>query len=637
MKWVFLLLFILISINIVEGKIYLSPDEIIKGGSLIINIDEENGVYNYVPVYTLNYALVDVIRLDCNNPICYGKTVQNYFADLDPGNYLMSVYKYENSDWENIYFNVYGEVKSETSDDLKYVNNRPVVEGIPNFDLYLNEENVDVVDFDQYSYDKDGDDLSYFINGAKSIDNEFVYCNVDGSKLKCNLKKEGEINVVVKSTDGEKFDTDEFKIIVKDKISENSPPVANAGENVKAVMGEKIVLDGSESYDLENNIPSSQYFNGEPVYKWYSDDKNYGEKKKVVVKFDERGEYKIKLRVYDSLGLYDEDEILISVEDKLHCKNTETKYYPEDTKCESKWPSNEGSYLNVNTREYSCDVVEVCDDDLDYIVEEAIDCCDGSLLKDDRFEICSFANAMSEGRSKKCEALYLVKSFGSGAVYMQDYFEAEMCCYGVEGLCENEANFFKAEPFPKSNIKFDILNCQTTEQFLLGKTKPVKGWWNSDSDMSENNIALDDVPTHVSVNLLSTGTCVDYTFGLTTLLRKADYKADEVYSVETKDHAFTLVKLDGDRKYTAVDTTGNNYAIVIGGKPQGYDYCNEMQHCYNDVGEFSCPSLTEVYGCEQKAQQIGLFGFYFFLAALIMVILIIAVIYVTRRKNEKNI
>jgi len=147
---------------------------------------------------------------------------------------------------------------------------------------------------------------------------------------------------------------------------------------------------------------------------------------------------------------------------------------------------------------------------------------------------------------------------------------------------------------------------------------------------------LHDAPTHASINLLSTGTCVDYSFALTTLLRKIGYKKDEVYTVETKDHSFTLVKLDGDLKYTAIDTTGNNYAIVIGGKPQGYDYCSEMKHCYNDLGELDCPGLSEVIGCEGRSKDIGQFGFYFLIAGIV-VVGIIVFIYLSGRKNEENL
>ena len=54
-----------------------------------------------------------------------------------------------------------------------------------------------------------------------------------------------------------------------------------------------------------------------------------------------------------------------------------------------------------------------------------------------------------------------------------------------------------------------------------------------------------------------------------------------------------------DIKYTFFDTTGNNEPpIVLGNAPYGYDYCKKIKHCYNDNGEIQCPSLNEIYGCE---------------------------------------
>ncbi len=42
---------------------------------------------------------------------------------------------------------------------------------------------------------------------------------------------------------------------------------------------------------------------------------------------------------------------------------------------------------------------------------------------------------------------------------MQDYFEAEMCCYGVEELCLNPLNLYTAKPKPKTNKDLTNLRC----------------------------------------------------------------------------------------------------------------------------------------------------------------------------------
>ena len=98
---------------------------------------------------------------------------------------------------------------------------------------------------------------------------------------------------------------------------------------------------------------------------------------------------------------------------------------------------------------------------------------------------------------------------------------------------------------------------------------------------------------------MNTGTCVDYSSAITTLIRKLGYLRDEVYTVRAKDHAYNLIRFKGDDKYTIVDTTGNNYAIELNSVPQGYDYCESILSCYNDLGTQICPQLEEIYGCIQ--------------------------------------
>ena len=86
---------------------------------------------------------------------------------------------------------------------------------------------------------------------------------------------------------------------------------------------------------------------------------------------------------------------------------------------------------------------------------------------------------------------------------------------------------------------------------------------------------------------------------MTTLLRKAGYTYDEVYSVNGEGHAYNLVLLPGEGKYHYVDTTGNGKGIDLGGLPYGssYDYCKKTIACQNDFGGTVCPSNDLIAGC----------------------------------------
>jgi len=124
--------------------------------------------------------------------------------------------------------------------------------------------------------------------------------------------------------------------------------------------------------------------------------------------------------------------------------------------------------------------------------------------------------------------------------------------------------------------------------------------------MSKNSCKFSDLIAHANIledKGIHTGSCVDYSVSLTTLLRKAGYTKDEVFTTCGPGHAYNLVKFPGDLKYHIVDTTGNKpNPITLGGKPSGnYSYCSYgsgcQPACMNDAYNGNCPAKSEVYGC----------------------------------------
>ena len=354
-------------------------------------------------------------------------------------------------------------------------------------------------------------------------------------------------------------------------------------------IGQEITLDASLSYDLENNV-------AEEGYKWYSNEVLIGNGKRVRYTFP-KGEHVVTLMIVDLQGLSSEDNVRIAIRDKFVCKETNTKYFPEDTLCNKGWPSNEGEQIKINSYSYSCDTFEVCSEGLDPIIEDAMDCCSGTLTDPDKINACNYAN-QNGINTKSCQAIYIIKSLGRSATYMKDYYDAEMCCKGVKELCPSEDYLYKALPLPP-NLQNKRLKCADTLD------DAPYGEWMSSTNLQLNNIALSEVPTHASLNILETGTCVDYSASVTTLLRKLGYAKDEVYTVEASNHAYNLVKLPLDKYYTIVDMTGNNEGLKLGKVPSGYDYCRNIINCYNDLGKQVCPSNSEINGCIGIEENIG--------------------------------
>jgi hypothetical protein len=133
------------------------------------------------------------------------------------------------------------------------------------------------------------------------------------------------------------------------------------------------------------------------------------------------------------------------------------------------------------------------------------------------------------------------------------------------------------------------------------------GYWSSDTNFRSNSDSVCDVPAHASINRLSTGTCVDYSFAVTTILRKMGYSRSDVYSVNGEGHGYNLVRFPGETKWHYVDTTGNRGAEITGGTgydapTNGYDYCRKMDDgCSNDYWSQStgnCPANSNIFGCE---------------------------------------
>lgn len=230
--------------------------------------------------------------------------------------------------------------------------------------------------------------------------------------------------------------------------------------------------------------------------------------------------------------------------------NTPTRYAPPDTPCTGHFVSSKDNptmsdesksdqfridYTWTDSGlELECQFFEVCDEGLDHVIEEALQCC-SSESWDDVFRqpdpgLCRESIIDSETSCKKCTGLYIIKGLGEHARWMQGYFRDKYMNYTIGGD------------------------------------------------------TMDVTPAEKLINVHHTGICRDYALAVTTVLRKAGYLQREIVQGCDGAHCYNLVLLPGDKKWRVVDTTGNNYGINFKGLPSDYDYCSHLDErviCYN--------------------------------------------------------
>jgi len=269
---------------------------------------------------------------------------------------------------------------------------------------------------------------------------------------------------------------------------------------------------------------------------------------------------------------------------------------PKDTPCKSGWPAHEGKTFRINEKLNACDMFETCHPTLQHIAIEAAECCESGCKSSNCHKYCSkaykysdLASGLTADRFKKCAGLYLIYGLGPAAKYMQEYYDPEIEC-SSSGYDEKiDCGRYMSTVYSPNAQK---LKCQPP----VGQPKG----WTSDTDMKKNSCLFSDLPAHANMEILSTGTCVDYSISLTTLLRMVGYTTSEVYSLNGPGHEFNLVKFPGETKWNLIDTVGNypspyNPTDVPG---KWYPYCSyNIGSCANDAGEVRCPAKNMVKGC----------------------------------------
>ena len=323
------------------------------------------------------------------------------------------------------------------------------------------------------------------------------------------------------------------------------------------------------------------------------------------------GWHSVTLTVTDGSGCASRDSIELGVAPPSACSDVSPlpRYYPVDTPCQGTWPNDTES----------CQQIEVCHPGLDYIVLDAVRCCNGTASS----PACAWARAHADGDNKRCRGLYIIRAFGPDAVYMQGYALFKACCSGYPECTRTSWPSLAGTVSFREGFNQNVANlsCRQEEWGVSA--------WRSDTNMSENSAVLGLFPAHATVNILQTGVCVDYAAALTTALRKAGYNKSEAMVAASlgydlpllgdhPGHAYNLVKLPGEEGYHIVDTTGNGEGINPEGLPHYFwfvgnfmnqpvrirvfdwwvGYCSKISpYGFNDLGSVKAPASAEICGC----------------------------------------
>ena len=400
------------------------------------------------------------------------------------------------------------------------------------------------------------------------------------------------------------------------------------GSNLSA-SGTAVSLDPGSSQDLREEIIAPEdvrtFPQGESIlfqakacenepcqYLWWSDrdgilDSNQSFSRRGMT----AGWHSVTLTVTDGSGCASRDSIELGVAPPSACSDVSPlpRYYPVDTPCQGTWPNDTES----------CQQIEVCHPGLDYIVLDAVRCCNGTATS----PACSWARAHADGDNKRCRGLYIIRAFGPDAVYMQGYALFKACCSGYPECTRTSWPSLAGTVSFREGFNQNVANlsCRQEEWGVSA--------WRSDTNMSENSAVLGLFPAHATVNILQTGVCVDYAAALTTALRKAGYNKSEAMVAASlgydlpllgdhPGHAYNLVKLPGEEGYHIVDTTGNGEGINPEGLPHYFwfvgnfmnqpvrirvfdwwvGYCSKISpYGFNDLGSVKAPASAEICGC----------------------------------------
>ncbi len=162
-----------------------------------------------------------------------------YFKPDLPGTYVVVLKVFDGFLWSQ---------PSQIEIDVKDKNHPPVADAGKDLIISLDNAISGIYLDASRSSDPDGDDLTYTWDLVQKPDQSAVeFSNVEGVQVTFTPDLIGTYVLQLTVTDPQNAsDTDEIKI---DVISGNAPPIADAGMDTLATVGQETTLDGSKSFD----------------------------------------------------------------------------------------------------------------------------------------------------------------------------------------------------------------------------------------------------------------------------------------------------------------------------------------------------------------------------------------------------
>jgi len=293
-----------------------------------------------------------------------------------------------------------------------------------------------------------------------------------------------------------------------------------------------------------------------------------------------------------------------------------SKHEPFDTNC----PDNNGGgeyIIHGNQGVWSCNVLTVRSPEnggginfLDFIVDDALDCCswfDRNVSQYNR-QYCEEAQAFAPQTTRDCLTRFIAEGLHTGSYngqyidlpWINDYFYPEMCC-GDRDVCDSSVGV-RHQCLYKTNPPGPI----TFNEYIQGL------------GCAEGSLCkIRDLPALLTSELLNTGTCVDWAFLTTTLLRKTGYhfgggsRGDVILYATSQGHRFNLVWMDQFGKWVVLDYG----RLYFDPKNAWYDnYCGNhdslwwrylvplsFKQCGHENDDYSCDRdwmRDNVLGCD---------------------------------------
>jgi hypothetical protein len=261
--------------------------------------------------------------------------------------------------------------------------------------------------------------------------------------------------------------------------------------------------------------------------------------------------------------------------------------------CASGWPAHEGNLITINNKNYACDLFEVNNPIFAEYAQKAAKCVLNKCQEGYCHSYCSLSLAGSAFTQDSCPKITCraMKSNFLKAVALYDF-------YGVGCAADFGLTSYYSPELRCGNGEDKSKKCRVDarwpwlDEMGLTCAKPYSGTPPGTNELAGKveKCFFVDLPASLSATQMKTGTCVDYSVVLTTLLRASGYAPDaatagqfqtgEIYTVTTSHHSYNRVRHLADKYFFRWDTTSNACLISTQSK---------HTECYNDKIK-SCPA-----------------------------------------------